>query len=126
MYNDESLLEALPGEFTCNHLVSVVKVHPHTHAFHELRTGTFNSDNNKCKKGGVNGFRRAILLIRNPYDSIWSEFQRRVTQSHVTGIERKGFDFYRWQANAAALSHQYHEMWAVHHAGIDQHFLPGE
>jgi hypothetical protein len=85
VYNDDKLLEALPGEFTCNHRVSVVKVHPHTHGFEELRTGTFNSDNNKCKKGEVQRFKRAILLIRNPFDSIWSEFQRRVTKSHVSG-----------------------------------------
>ncbi len=126
VYNDASLLEALPGEFTCNYAVSVVKVHPHTHGFEELRLGTFNSDNGKCKKGKVNGFRRAILLIRNPFDSIWSEYQRRVSKSHVTGIDRAGFDWHRWQANAASLSHMYHEMWALHHSGIEKHFRPGE
>ena len=64
---------------------SAIKVHPHTHPFRELNSGDFKSDNMKCKKGNVHKFKRAILLIRNPYDSIWSEYQRRITQSHVDG-----------------------------------------
>ena len=63
----------------------MIKVHPHTHGFEELRTGTFNSDNEKCKKGEVRGFKRAIPPIRNQFDSIWSVFQRRVTKSHISG-----------------------------------------
>ena len=51
------------------------------------------------------------MLIRDPYDSIWSEFQRRVTQSHVEGILKNFFDWNRWQANAASLSHEYNDMW---------------
>ncbi len=85
VYNDAKLLEPLPGEFTCNWKVSAIKVHPHTHPFRELNSGDFRSDNMKCKKGNVHKFKRAILLIRNPYDSIWSEYQRRITQSHVDG-----------------------------------------
>jgi hypothetical protein len=46
-------------------------------------TNTDTSDANKCKRGNIPKFKRAILLIRNPFDSIWSEYQRRVTQSHV-------------------------------------------
>lgn len=29
---------------------------------------------------------QAVLLIRDPYDSIWSEYQRRSSKSHVAGI----------------------------------------
>jgi hypothetical protein len=122
VYNDQSLLEALPGEFTCNWQVSAVKVHPHTHTFADLYSGRFHSDNNKCTRGGVMKFERAILLIRNPFDSIWSEYQRRVTQSHVEGILRKTFDWSRWQANAAHLSHKYNEMWREHYKGIEKRF----
>lgn len=90
--------------------VSAIKVHPHTHGFEGLRSGTFSSDDNKCKIGGVKKFERAILLIRDPFDSIWSEYQRRLTQSHVAGIPKKTFNWHRWQANAAALSHKYLEV----------------
>jgi len=122
VYDDKTLLEALPGEFTCNWQVSVVKVHPHTHPFEELHSGKFVSDHNKCKKGGVKRFERAVLLIRNPFDSIWSEYQRRLTQSHVEGVRRKNFDWSRWQANAAAMSNSYHKMWSVQYAGIEAAF----
>jgi len=122
VYDDKTLLEALPGEFTCNWQVSVIKVHPHTHPFEELYSGKFNSDHGKCKKGGVKRFDRAVLLIRNPFDSIWSEYQRRITQSHVEGVRRKNFDWSRWQANAAAMSNSYHQMWSVQYAGIEASF----
>lgn len=120
VYNDKSLKEPLPGEFTCDWTVSVVKAHPHTHAIEPLLGigGRFNSDKNKCRRGGVNKFERAILLIRNPFDSIWSEYQRRLTQSHTDGVHRNGFDWTRWQANAATLSHLYYEMNNRHYATI--------
>lgn len=122
VYNDGSLREALPGEFKCNWEVSVVKVHPHTHPFSELYGGTFNSDDMKCKKGEVKRFERSILLIRNPFDSIWSEYQRRVSRSHVDGIPKLDFNWHRWQANAAAMSHSYKNTWAIEHAGIERSY----
>jgi hypothetical protein len=124
VYNDRTLIDTLPGEFTCDRRVSVIKVHPHTHSFSELDSGHFASDDHKCEKGNVRRFERAILLIRNPFDSIWSEYQRRITQSHVQGIMRRGFDWPRWQANAAHLSIRYHEMITRHYAGIERKFPP--
>ena len=55
VYNDQSLLQALPGEFTCNWQVSVIKVHPHTHPFNpDLKRGPFHSDGpDKCRTGGT-------------------------------------------------------------------------
>ena len=120
VYNDKTLREPLPGEFTCDWSVSVVKAHPHTHSIEPLLGlgGKFNSDQQKCFRGGVHKFERAILLIRNPFDSIWSEYQRRLTQSHTGGIHRNGFDWVRWQANAATLSHLYYEMNNRHYSTI--------
>ncbi len=120
VYNDESLLQALPGEFTCNWLVSAVKAHPHTHRASELLSGHYNSDNNKCKRGGVARFEKAILLIRDPFDSIWSEYQRRVSQSHVAGIPKANFNWHRWQANAANLAHAYYDMWQLDHSLMER------
>jgi hypothetical protein len=84
------------------------QVHPHTHDWAALHGGHFNSDDNKCKRGNVARFERVLILLRDPFDSIWSEYQRRVSHSHVDGIPKKGFDWHRWQANAAAMSHSYH------------------
>jgi len=122
VYNDGSLLKALPGEFTCNWEVSVIKAHPHTHPAMGLINGNFVSDDNKCQRGGVPRFERAVLLLRDPFDSIWSEFQRRVSQSHVSGIPKESFSWARWQANAAALSHLYDEMWKRHHVAMEKHW----
>ena len=120
VYNDKSLLEVLPGEFTCNFQVSVIKVHPHTHPGIELVDGTFNSDDHKCMRSNLRKFERALLLVRDPFDSIWSEYQRRFTQNHVLGIKNSTFDWYRWTANAANLATGYFEMWAYHYAAIER------
>ena len=117
VYNDISLLATLPGEYTCNKSVSVIKVHPHTHSFHELNSGSFQSDDYKCIKSHVTRFNRAVLLIRNPYDAIWSEYQRLVSRSHVEGVQKANFDWSRWHANAADLSHAYHRMLSNDYAG---------
>lgn len=124
VYDDSSLLEPLPGEFKCNWQVSAVKVHPHTHHFAELRGGTFGSDNNKCNKGNVRRFERVIIVLRDPFDSIWSEFQRRITQSHVSGVRKNRFNWHRWQANAASLAHAYFDMWEIEHMGIERQLKP--
>jgi hypothetical protein len=29
----------------------------------------------KCRRGRLNGFGRFIMLIRNPYDFVWADFQ---------------------------------------------------
>jgi len=106
--------------------VSVLKFHPHTHKFDEIRKGTYleaTYSDGKCKVGGISGIKRAVLLIRDPFDSIWSEFQRRITQSHVSGISKKTFNWHRWQANAAALSNLYHHMWSEEiERGIEKHY----
>jgi hypothetical protein len=121
VYNDETLLKPLPGEFTCNWQVSVIKAHPHTHRASGLLSGHYDSDgNNKCKRGNIQRFERAVLLIRDPFDSIWSEFQRRVSQSHVQGIPKETFSWARWQANAANLAHAYNDMWSLDHELIER------
>eukprot|EP00981_Chlorochromonas_danica_P010899 scaffold3532_cov182-Ochromonas_danica.AAC.2 len=114
------LLEYATGIYSGS--VNVVKVHPHTHTFAELHGVKVPSDDGKCNKGNIKRFDRAILVLRDPFDSIWSEFQRRVSKSHVGGILRQEFDWRRWQANAASLSHYYFKMWAVEHAGIERVF----
>lgn len=112
VYNDHSLADILPGTLSCDWYVSVVKVHPHStsHSYAGLFGGTFTSDGMKCKKGNVVRFERAIVLVRNPFDSIWSEFQRRLSKSHVGGIKKADFNWATWYANAAELSHHYLSM----------------
>ena len=78
----------------------------------------------KCKRGGVRAFKRAILLVRDPFDSIWSEYQRRITQSHVMGIPTDHMDWKRWQANAANMANTYYNMWNVHYMYMERNMQP--
>lgn len=123
VYNDGTLMERLPGERVCNKSVSVIKVHPHTHSFRELNSGSFRSDDQKCEQSGIRKFNRAVLLLRNPYDAIWSEYQRLLSGSHVNGIKAESFDWNRWHANCADLSHAYHSMLSHDYAGESQNRL---
>jgi hypothetical protein len=124
IYSDRTLIEELPGEFTCDKTVSVIKVHPHTHMAQRLLFGGFHSDHMKCKRGGLTKFDKAILLVRDPFDSIWSEYQRRITQSHVKGIPMSYFDWTRWQANAANMANTYYRMWHEHYTLIEKSLRP--
>lgn len=78
VYTDRLLISTLPGEAVCSRRVSLIKIHPHTHGYKTGRTpiglGTyFKTQDNKCAKGAIKGFSQAVFLVRNPFDSIWSE-----------------------------------------------------
>jgi hypothetical protein len=124
VYDDAALLKELPGEFTCNWSVSAVKVHPTSHSFKDLYKGPLLSDRQKCQVGGVSHFDKAILLVRNPFDSFWAEHQRRVTEDHVASLKRAGFNWTAWRWNAAEMSYVYHTMWNREYAQIKKHFHP--
>lgn len=118
VYSDMQLVPTLPGEVECSKHVSVVKAHPHTHSARDLLDGKLKSDFNKCARGHVNRFDKVVLLIRDPFDSIWSEYQRRVSSNHVGTISKVEFDWVRWIVNAGYLSYQYLRMWDEHYAYI--------
>jgi hypothetical protein len=122
VYNDPSLVEILPGEIACNRRVSLIKIHPHTNGYksgeNPFGLGKyFKSDNSKCAKGAIKEFKRAVFLVRDPYDAIWSEYQRRYAKSHVGRIYKEDFDQTSWRLNAASLSHYYAQMW-FHYNGM--------
>ena len=122
VYNDGHIVDSLNGEFICDNTVSVVKAHPHTHPFNGkggLFKGGFPSDQNKCGRGNIRRFTRAILMVRNPFDAIWSEFQRRFKKgNHVSGISRSNFPWKLWVVNAAWLSYRFREMVQVHYTAV--------
>lgn len=53
----------------------------------------------KCKKGLVHSFKRILILLRDPYASIWSEYQRRESMAgeHNTGISKNTFNVKSWE-----------------------------
>lgn len=105
VYGDESLLEAFPGEFICSPDVIIIKAHPTTHTFADLEHGDYN---HRCT---IHHIDKAILVIRNPFDAIWSDHNRKITRSHVGKILQKDFDRKEWVMNAKRLAYKYSEMW---------------
>lgn len=116
MYDDPGLQIILPGEANCSLQVSVVKSHPSINPGGKFVNVGPNMLNEKCRAGGIDRFKRAILLIRNPFDSIWAEYQRVAASSHVKGIPRDQFDWSMWQMTAASLAHEYVALWEEHYA----------
>ena len=121
LFHDKTLIHVLPGEYTCSTGQSVIKAHPFTTSY-SLRTGNYSLGKNKCQKGGIARFDRSVLLIRDPYYSIWSEFERACSKSHVGGILKKDFNENKWKEAAMHLSHQYQNMWAVQYADMEENF----
>ena len=120
VYNDSVLAEILPAEGLCHHFVSAIKVHPHTHGYRygdsPMAKGIASS-NDACLNGGITSINKIILLVRNPFDAIWSEHQRRYTNSHSGKISNQDFDESSWYTESTRLAKQYAEMW-VHFADI--------
>lgn len=106
VYGDKTLKDALPGEFMCDQRNVAIKVHPTTHNFKYLERGGYHR---MCKT--VKHFNQAILIIRDPFDSFWSEYIRRVTNSHVAKINVNNFNKKNWYINAKQLALQYKDMW---------------
>lgn len=107
VYGDESLLQALPGEYVCSPAVVIIKAHPTTHTFEDLERGGYN---HRCT---IRHVEKAILIIRNPFDAIWSDHNRKITRSHVGKILEKDFDRKAWVLNAKRLAIKYEEMWSL-------------
>ena len=107
VYGDESLLEAFPGEYICSPEVVVIKAHPTTHTFQDLERGDYN---HRCT---IHHIEKAILILRNPFDAIWSDHNRKITRSHVGKILEKDFNRKEWVTNAKRLAYKYSEMWPI-------------
>ncbi|KAM3567920.1 hypothetical protein VYU27_009945 [Nannochloropsis oceanica] len=89
MFDDERLVEALPGQEKCDSTVIAVKAHPvHFKPVH-LLSGRVTK---KCRREGrlIKGFERYILLYRDPFAAIWSDYQRRLNGGSHSKEAREG------------------------------------
>ena len=96
--NDKEMSNVFPGEQTCDRKCSIIKGHPtdfnvtvgldiHNRPARrgdkrEKLRGNNPFMRKKCGKGNIQHFSSAIILVRDPYASILSDFQRIVTNSH--------------------------------------------
>ena len=68
----------------------------------------------KCKGNGYNNYKKAIFLIRNPFDAIWSEFQRKKTGgSHTKGLKRSLRLMELWHKVSDDLAQKYVDMMSI-------------
>lgn len=120
IYDDHSLRGILPAELECSNRQSVIKAHPNHFHFQQLYEGPFPVGfRDKCNRGNVHKFTRAILLIRNPYDTIWSEFERRHSKSHNSGILKSSFDKSFWYKSLKQLTLQFVTTWEEDYSYIE-------
>lgn len=114
VYSDGTLYGILPGEKYCSQRNSVIKAHPHYNHYREFYYGNFSSVNMKCQKEYVQFIRRAIVIIRDPYASIWAEYQRRVNEEfpnqHVSGILKSKFKWKHWRNHVSQLAYNYRDV----------------
>ena len=98
VYGDPSLLPLLPGEGRCDRSVVAVKVHPtHVDSNDMVRAAddggalrlnvTRKPQYLKC--AGLR-FDAAILIVRDPYRSIWAEYKRYVNWKEVVANKDSG------------------------------------
>jgi hypothetical protein len=125
LYSDHSLQSILPGERACGQRTSIVKVHPNDITVDILKgQGVIIPQTNKhiCKKGAINFFDRVIFLVRDPFFSIWSEYQRQVTNRHHGAIPFITFDRVHWEQVAIQLAYNYKDMWITEYSKIANSF----
>ena len=72
----------------------------------------------------VTRFERAILLIRNPYDAIWADYQRFLSHSHSGRISIASFNWQHWLRYSIKGVQEYVQMWTEDYAKIKLHFKP--
>jgi hypothetical protein len=76
----------------------------------------------KCTQGGLYRFERAVLLTRNPFDSIWSEYQRRVTVNHTGQIRKVDYSEKSFINDALELANQYVYTHSMHYKSLRKKF----
>ena len=83
--------------------------HPHIHKYSDIFHGIMPP---KCSS--IGRFKKVIVLLRDPFDSIWSEYQRRLTGGkHNRRIPRdkNGKYLIAWRRLSNYLAAEYEDMW---------------
>ena len=126
IYTDHSLKSVFAGEKSCGKRVSVVKAHPQDlnvsvsgEVYHTL-------PGNKCQRIGTTFFDKTVIIHRNPFKAIWSEFQRGGSRDrHAKGIPKDQFDWSIWKNFATKNILQFKQAWDEKYHHIFSTFSPG-
>jgi hypothetical protein len=91
MYEDDELSLMFKGDHACGIRTSAIKGHPFSFEISASNTiHVYDSKiKKKCRKGSVNEFKRFIFIARDPFRSIFADFQRGVTGKHAGTLSRQ-------------------------------------
>ena len=114
------------GELYCGKRLSVIKAHPEhiTTTMNDIShepyiTITTPKHGNNCQRGMINSFEYFIIIVRNPYNSIWSEFQRIYSGRHHTGtVLASKFHLEVWKSMSLDFARNYVKDWNKMFNGI--------
>jgi hypothetical protein len=128
IYDEDELLKLMPGYKACGQRLGIIKAHPKD--FVVSAEGDMHPDSKrfmrKCHKGMIYNFNRFLLVLRDPWAAIWSNYQRdynyveffedsSTLKSHTRGIPYQEFNESQWQdrfLNSVHYGvHAYHRMW---------------
>lgn len=75
-------------------------------------------------RGQILKFKRAVILVRNPFDAIWTELQRRLSNSHVGILTTDLFDVPESNCSTTTNNRPRKRMWDKIHAylGMLSHY----
>jgi len=129
VYPDKTLIKtSLPGYFHCDRSVSLVLMHTVHHFAKDIEKGKIS---NLCHQNNITRFQKVVMLYRNPFDAIWSDFQRQVSEhsnNHTGVIPLVKFTSLEphWKRFSLQMSHQYASMIERQYPGIERMYPENE
>lgn len=126
VYPDNYLIKtSLPGYFHCDRSVSLVLMHTVHHYGSDIEKGIISP---LCMNNNITRFQKVVMLYRNPFDAIWSEFQRQVTErnNHTGVIPINKFNETMWLRRSRMLAHHYASMIENHYPAIERMYQKDE
>lgn len=85
------------GEKSCGLRLAALRAHPHFFDFLNAKLRfSHNFQRDKCKRGLIREMKRMIVLIRNPYDALWSYYQLLNSLTHSGYLTTSTFDAENW------------------------------
>lgn len=125
VYRDLYLIRTtFPGYGRCDRSVSLVLLHTLFHSHREFEKQVLPD---VCLESNITRFHRVVMLIRNPFDAIWSEFQREHSdkKNHTGVISHDRFDQAVWRRRSGRLGSFYKGMLQSEYPGIERMYGKG-
>ena len=130
VYQDKNLIQStFQGNGHCDRSVSLVLMHTIHHFADDIEKGKISK---LCLKNNITQFQKVVMLYRNPFDAIWSDFQRQASLSnnHTGVIPLSKFSSLvkrkMWWRRSKMMALSYASMLEVQYPGIEQYYSETE